>query len=29
VLAAGNCLTGDLADALARAAGLRGVPPDA
>ena len=29
VLAAGNCLTGDLADALARAAGLRGAPPDA
>jgi hypothetical protein len=29
VLAAGNCLTGDLADALARAADLRGDPPDA
>jgi hypothetical protein len=29
VLAAGNCLTGDLADALARAAELRGAPPDA
>ena len=29
VLAAGNCLTGDLADALARATELRGDPPDA
>jgi len=29
VLAAGNCLTDDLADALARAAELRGAPPDA
>ena len=29
VLAAGNCLTGDLADTLTRAAELRGAPPDA
>jgi uncharacterized Zn finger protein len=29
VLAAGNCLTDDLADALARAAELRGAPQDA